>query len=53
MNNPGGKLGIMPDYTDKRDNKFKLKVMPNDYKKRKGFTKEFAGINYAYKKPMQ
>jgi hypothetical protein len=53
MSNPGGKVGIMPDYPDKRDNKFKLKVMPNDYKKRKGFTKEFAGINYAYKKPMQ
>ena len=53
MNNPGGKIGIMPDNIDKdRENKFKFKIIPN-YKKRKGFTKEFAGINYAYKKPMQ
>ena len=48
-NNPGGKIGIMPDsLTNSGGSKFK--VMPNDYKKRKGFTKEFSGVNYEYKK---
>ena len=51
IGNPGGKIGIMPDFSDNGGSKFK--VMPNEYKKRKGFTKEFAGINYGYKKPMQ
>ena len=31
----------------------KFKVMPIEYKNRRGFTKEFAGINYGYKKPAQ
>ena len=54
LSNPGAKIGIIPDNIDKeRENKFKFKVMPNEYKKRKGFTKEFATINYAYKKPVQ
>ena len=30
-----------------------FKIMPNEYKTRRGFTKEFAGINYGYKKPNQ
>ena len=49
--NPGAKIGIMPDFSDNGGSKFK--VMPNEYKKRKGFTKEFVGINYGYKKSMQ
>ena len=52
MNNPGSKIGIIPDVSY-NNGESKFKVMPNDYKKRKGFTKEFKGINHAYKRPNQ
>ena len=49
MNYLGPKIGIMPDsLTNYEGSKFK--IMPNDYKKRKGFTREFNGVNYEYKK---
>ena len=50
INIPGSRIGIMPDANSGEN---KLKIMPNDYKKRRGFTKEFSAINYSYKKPNQ
>ena len=50
INSPSGRMGIMPDPFISYDfEEAHLKVMPTDYKKRKGFTKEF-NINYKYKK---
>ena len=52
MNNPGAKIGIMPDISN-NNGESKFKIMPTEYKNRKGFTKEFRGINFSYKKPNQ
>ena len=51
VNNPGGKIVIMKDNISNKKEENKYKLMPNEYKVKKGFTKQFAGINYAYKNP--
>ena len=33
----------------KEENKYKM--MPNEYKTKSNFTKQFSGINYSYKNP--
>ena len=53
MNNPGGKIAIMKDYFSNKNEEPRFKLMPNDYRTKKGFTKQFAGINYSYKNPNQ
>ena len=52
VNKPGWKSGIILDYNSNISVGSKFAIMPNEYKKRKGFTKEFAGVNYAYKRPL-
>lgn len=49
MNNPYSKYGVMADNSNNNEGS-KFKIMPKEYKARRGFTKEFSGINYAYKK---
>ena len=39
--------------TSNNNGESQFKIMPNEYKTRRGFTKQFAGINYGYKKPNQ
>ena len=46
---PGSKVGFLNDNANEGS---KYKVMPNEMKARKGFTKEFAQINMGYKKPV-
>ena len=53
VNNPGGKIGIMKDNFSNKNEEPRFKLMPNDYRAKKGFTKQFAGINYSYKNPNQ
>lgn len=53
VNNPGGKIGIMKDNLSNKKEEPIFKIMPNDYRAKRGFTKQFAGINYSYKNPNQ
>ena len=53
VNNPGGKIGIMKDNFSNKNEEPRFKIMPNDYRAKRGFTKQFAGINYSYKNPNQ
>ena len=53
VNNPGGKIAIMKDNFSNKNEEPRFKLMPNDYRDKKGFTKQFAGINYSYKNPNQ
>ena len=46
---PGTKIGIMMD-SGNNDNNTKYKVMPNYIRQKKGFSKQFANMNYQYKK---
>ena len=46
---PTNSLKIL-DYSNTPEGS-KFKEMPNEVKARKGFTKQFAQINYGYKKP--
>ena len=46
---PGTKIGIMMD-TGNNDNNTKYKIMPNYIRQKKGFSKQFANMNYQYKK---
>ena len=48
VSKPGSNSGIFNENTDE-DSKYK--VMPNNVKSRKGFTKEFAHIDMSYKRP--
>ena len=50
VSNPGAKVGIMYDNMNKNYEGSTFKQMPNDIKARKGFSKQFAQINYGYKK---
>ena len=49
VSKPGSNLGI---FNENNAEKNKYKVMPNNVKSRKGFTKEFANINTGYKRPI-
>ena len=49
VGNPGSKVGIMMDYGN-NDNNNKYKTMPDNVKQKKGFSKQFANMNYQYKK---
>ena len=51
INNPGGKVAIMKENTSNIKDGSKFKLMPNEYKKKGAFTKQFSGINYSYKNP--
>ena len=53
INNPGGKIAIMKENTTNKKEEAKFKIMPNEYKAKRGFTKQFSGINYSYKNPNQ
>ena len=53
INNPGGKIAIMKENTANKKEEAKFKIMPNEYKAKRGFTKQFSGINYSYKNPNQ
>ena len=53
VNNPGGKIGIMKDNLSNKKEEPRFKIMPNDYRAKRGFTKQYAGINYSYKNPNQ
>ena len=53
VNNPGGKLAIMKDNVNNKKEEEKFKIMSAEYKAKRGFTKQFMGINYAYKNPNQ
>ena len=52
MRKQSGNYGDIPKTTTNAGG-YQFKVMPIEYKNRRGFTKEFAGINYGYKKPAQ
>lgn len=48
---PGSKIGVLnEDYNEKEESKFK--IMPDEIKARKGFTKQFIRMDYGYKKNM-
>ena len=51
VSNPGGKMAIMKENTSNKKEEVKYKMMPNEYKNKNNFTKQFSGINYAYKNP--
>ena len=53
VNNPGEKVAILKDDISNKKERTKFKIMPKEYIARKGFTKQFEGINYAYKNPNQ
>ena len=53
VNNPGGKIAIMKENIPNKKEEIKYKIMPNDYKVKRGFTKQIPRINYAYKNPNQ
>ena len=53
VNNPGEKVAILKDDISNTKERTKFKIMPKEYIARKGFTKQFEGINYAYKNPNQ
>ena len=53
VNNPGEKVAILKDDISNKKERNKFKIMPKEYIARKGFTKQFEGINYAYKNPNQ
>ena len=53
VNNPGASVAIMKDNLSNQKGENKFKIMPIEYKARKGFTKQFIGINYGYKNPNQ
>ena len=48
VNKPGSKVGFFNENTGEES---RFKIMPNEIKARKGFTKEFANINMSYKRP--
>ena len=49
--NPGGKIAIMKENILNKKEENKYKMMPNEYKTKSNFTKQFSGINYSYKNP--
>ena len=51
VTNPGGKIAIMKENILNKKEENKYKVMPNEYKTKSNFTKQFSGINYSYKNP--
>ena len=51
VTNPGGKIAIMKDNILNKKEENKYKMMPNEYKTKSNFTKQFSGINYSYKNP--
>ena len=51
VTNPGGKIAIMKENIINKKDENKYKMMPNEYKTKSNFTKQFSGINYSYKKP--
>ena len=51
VTNPGGKIAIMKENTINKKEENKYKMMPNEYKIKGNFTKQFSGINYSYKNP--
>ena len=53
INYPGGKRDIMKDSISNKKDEGGFKIMPAEYKAKRGFTKQFNGINYAYKNPNQ
>ena len=51
VTNPGGKIAIMKENILNKKEENKYKMMPNEYKTKSNFTKQFSGINYSYKNP--
>ena len=51
VTNPGGKIAIMKENIMNKKEENKYKMMPNEYKTKSNFTKQFSGINYSYKNP--
>ena len=51
VTNPGGKIAIMKENIINKKEENKYKMMPNEYKTKSNFTKQFSGINYSYKNP--
>ena len=51
VTNPGGKIAIMKENIINKKEENKYKMMPNEYKTKRNFTKQFSGINYSYKNP--
>ena len=51
VTNPGGKIAIMKENIINKKDENKYKMMPNEYKTKRNFTKQFSGINYSYKNP--
>ena len=51
VTNPGGKIAIMKENIINKKDENKYKMMPNEYKTKSNFTKQFSGINYSYKDP--
>ena len=51
VTNPGGKITIMKENIINKKEENKYKMMPNEYKTKSNFTKQFSGINYSYKNP--
>ena len=51
VTNPGGKIAIMKENIINKKDENKYKMMPNEYKTKSNFTKQFSGINYSYKNP--
>ena len=49
VGNPGAKIGIIPDEPNPMNAGSTFKIMPPEYISRKGFIKQFNGVNYGYK----
>ena len=49
VGNPGAKIGIMVE-PGNADSNAKYKMIPNNIRQKKGFSKQFANMNYQYKK---
>ena len=53
VKNPGAKIGIVHDASTKNYyDGSQYKIMPPEMLARKGFAKQFAHVNYGYKKPV-
>ena len=53
VSNPGAKIGIIHDSSTKNYyDGSQYKIMPPEMLARKGFAKQFAHVNYGYKKPV-
>ena len=48
---PGTKIAVLQENVNKGNEGSKYKIMPNEVRARKGFTKQFANMDYEYKKP--